>query len=65
MQEKSEMCQNLNLINSKRKSVENDINVTFISFSKASALDFKQLYVFYKFYQIKLIYLALTFNCSS
>ena len=57
MQEKSEMCQNLNVINSKRKSFENDINVN-IYIVTTSALDFKQLYVFYKFYQIKLIYLA-------
>lgn len=57
MQEKSEMCQNLNVINSKRKSFENDINGN-IYIVTTSALDFKQLYVFYKFYQIKLIYLA-------
>ena len=57
MQEKSEMCQNLNVINSKRKSFENDINGN-IYIVTTSALDFKQLYVFHKFYQIKLIYLA-------
>ena len=59
----------LHLTNFRRPSFGEDMNVKLIV--KISALDFKQLYIFYKFYVIKRIYLserirylAQTFNCS-
>ena len=71
MQEKLKACRKLiYLINFRRPSFGDD--VTFISLTTTSALDFKPLYTFYKFYPIKRILLSeiipnltQTFHCSS
>ena len=66
VQEKLETCRNWNLTNYRRPSFgDTPSDVT------TSALDFKQLYIFYKFHVIKRLYLperipylAQIFNCS-
>ena len=60
MQEKLETCQNLNLANFRRPSFRDDVNVTLILLTTSTALDFKSLYTFYKFYPIKQVFLPET-----
>ena len=72
MQEKLETCQTLNVANFRRPSPGDDINVTLILLTTSTALDFKALYTFYKFYPIKRVFLSetipnltQTFDCLS